>query len=73
MFIASDGFDDMHHTCLSCNTHSSHVDGCLPKMQLFSNLRPLQDRLIAEWCMLPSKTGGINRVKVIPEMFFVIE
>jgi len=26
-FVASDGFDDMHHTCLSCNTHFSHVDG----------------------------------------------
>lgn len=26
-FVASDGFDDMHHTCLSCDTHFSHVDG----------------------------------------------
>ena len=26
-FTADDGFDDMHHTCLSCNTHFSHVDG----------------------------------------------
>lgn len=26
-FIADDGFDDMHHTCLSCNAHFSHVDG----------------------------------------------
>ena len=26
-FIADDGFDDMHHTCLSCNTHFSHADG----------------------------------------------
>lgn len=26
-FIADDGFNDMHHTCLSCSTHFSHVDG----------------------------------------------
>ncbi len=26
-FVADDGFDDMHHTCMSCNTHFSHVDG----------------------------------------------
>ena len=26
-FVANDGFDDMHHTCLSCDTHFSHVDG----------------------------------------------
>ena len=26
-FVASDGYDDTHHTCLSCNTHFSHLDG----------------------------------------------
>ncbi|NOJ29023.1 MAG: hypothetical protein DA328_02525 [Nitrososphaeraceae archaeon] len=26
-FIASDGYEDIHHTCLSCNTHFNHMDG----------------------------------------------
>ena len=26
-FVASDGFDEMHHTCLSCDTHFNHLDG----------------------------------------------
>jgi hypothetical protein len=26
-FVAADGFDDMHHTCLMCGTHFNHLDG----------------------------------------------
>ena len=38
-YTASDGFNDMHHTCLSCGTHFNHLDGetyvdcklCIPR------------------------------------------
>ena len=26
-FKASDGYDDIHHTCLACGTHFNHLDG----------------------------------------------
>jgi uncharacterized CHY-type Zn-finger protein len=26
-FVAADGFDEMHHTCLMCGTHFNHLDG----------------------------------------------
>jgi len=26
-FVAPDGFDEMHHTCLMCGTHFNHLDG----------------------------------------------
>jgi len=26
-FVAPDDFDEMHHTCLSCDTHFNHLDG----------------------------------------------
>jgi predicted Zn-ribbon and HTH transcriptional regulator len=26
-FVAKDGFDDIHHTCLACGTHFDHLDG----------------------------------------------
>ena len=26
-FVATDGFEDMHHTCLTCRTHFNHLDG----------------------------------------------
>jgi hypothetical protein len=26
-FVASDGYDDIHHTCRSCGTHFDHLDG----------------------------------------------
>lgn len=26
-FIASDGYNDIHHTCLDCNLHFNHLDG----------------------------------------------
>ena len=26
-FFASDGFEEMHHTCLSCGIHFNHLDG----------------------------------------------
>jgi len=26
-FFASDGFKEMHHTCLSCGIHFNHLDG----------------------------------------------
>jgi ribosomal protein L37E len=26
-FVASDGYNDIHHTCRSCGTHFNHLDG----------------------------------------------
>jgi uncharacterized CHY-type Zn-finger protein len=26
-FVATDGFDEMHHACLSCGIHFNHLDG----------------------------------------------
>lgn len=26
-FVAEDGYNDSHHTCLTCNTHFNHLDG----------------------------------------------
>jgi hypothetical protein len=26
-FVAPDGLEDMHHTCLTCRTHFNHLDG----------------------------------------------
>jgi hypothetical protein len=26
-FVAPDGFDEIHHTCLMCRTHFNHLDG----------------------------------------------
>lgn len=26
-FKASDGFEEVHHTCRSCKTHFNHLDG----------------------------------------------
>ena len=26
-FVAPDGFDEIHHTCLSCGIHFNHLDG----------------------------------------------
>ena len=26
-FIAEDGYEDSHHTCISCGTHFNHLDG----------------------------------------------
>lgn len=26
-FISSDGYKDIHHTCLVCNLHFNHLDG----------------------------------------------
>lgn len=26
-FTANDGYNDTHHTCLSCDTHFDHLDG----------------------------------------------
>ena len=26
-FKASDGFDEVHHTCRACKTHFNHLDG----------------------------------------------